>query len=769
MCPVPLPAPHATGQPTPPQQPTPATPDDEDDVVRITTSLVQMDAVVTDKQGRHVTDLRPEDFEIREDGRRRDITDFSYISTAPANLSAASSGPAAKPSRDSKAPAAAAIAPATRALALRPEQTRRTIVLAVDDLGMSSDSFPLVKRALKKYVDEQMQTGDLVAVVRTSSGAGALQQLTSDKRQLYAIIEQLSWRPRGRAISPVFTNPGEAGRGLEIGEAAPNTSNARPESSSGIGSGQSALDALESARQEAFTIGTLGALNFIVRGLRVMPGRKSVVLFSDGLSTFTGGGDASRTNPRGMSGQIVETLHRLTDAASRASVVFYAVHSRGLPTLGVEASDDGLFLGGNNRSGNLREVLSGNDPRVIERRAAFREGQDGLVVLSRETGGFAVLGNNDIGQGLGRVIDDQQGFYLIGYRPDEKTFDPVTGRRRFRSLTIKVKRPGLSVRTRSGFLGFADAERRPAPPTRDEQLVAALTSPFTSGGVGLRLNAFFGDEAPEGSFVRSLLHIDARGLTFKEEAGGEGWHVAEIGILAAVFNADGTTAEQVNQTHTVRVRGETYERILRTGLVYTLNVPVKDAGAYQLRIAVRDGASERVGSVNQYIEVPDVKRGALALSGVVIAGAPPPASASAASPSNTTPVEAASSSSSDPKEEVGAIDPQASPAVRRFSRGMRLDFGYVVYNATLERATNKPRLTTQVSLHRDGKQVFAGTPEPFDPGQQTDLKRLVATGRLRLGGDLTPGEYILQVVVIDALAPERTRTIAQWSDFEIVR
>ncbi|MCA1635940.1 MAG: hypothetical protein LC802_20180 [Acidobacteria bacterium] len=86
-----------------------------------------------------------------------------------------------------------------------------------------------------------------------------------------------------------------------------------------------------------------------------------------------------------------------------------------------------------------------------------------------------------------------------------------------------------------------------------------------------------------------------------------------------------------------------------------------------------------------------------------------------------------------------------------------------------ERATNRPRLTTQVSLYRDGKQVFAGTPEPFDPARQSDLKRLVASGRLRLGGDLTPGEYILQVVVTDALAPERTRTVAQWSDFEVVK
>jgi VWFA-related protein len=733
----------------PQRQPTPAppsVPDEEDDVVRITTSLVQMDAIVTDDKGRHVTDLKAEDFEIREDGRERPITDFSYISTTPANAPA--SATVAERAREGKA---STTTPAMRARALRPEQTRRTIVLAVDDLGMSSESFPHVKRALKKYVDEQMQPGDLVAVVRTSAGAGALQQLTSDKRQLYAVIEQMRWRPRGRAVSLIFNNPEEVGRGLEIGDVAPNVSIAGAEEGVGLGSGQSALDTLEATRREAFTIGSLGALNFLVRGLRLMPGRKSVVLFSDGLSVFTGGDTASRTNPRGMSGKVVDTLHRLTDAASRASVVFYTIHSRGLPTLGVEAADDGLFLGGNNRTGTLRQVLSGNDPRSTERRASFREGQDGLVVLSRETGGFAVLGNNDMGQGLERVIDDQKGFYLIGYRPDEKTFDPETGRRRFRSLSIKVKRKGLSVRSRSGFYGVPDKEGSPAPPTRDEQLASALTSPFSSGDVSLRLTAFFGNEAPEGSFIRSLLHIDTRSLTFTEEP--DGWRQAVVDVLAAVFNADGTIAEQVNQTHTIRVRNEMFERSLRSGLVHALNVPVKNAGAYQVRIAVRDKGTERVGSVNQFLEVPDLSKDSLALSGIVAAAAPATTNASTANPAR----------------EESATETQASPAVRRFSRGMRMDYGYVIYNAKLEPSTGKPRLTTQVSLYRDGQRVFAGTPETFDPGQQTDLKRLVASGRLRLGGDLTPGEYVLEVAVNDALAPERSRTVTQWLDFDIIK
>jgi hypothetical protein len=531
----------------------------------------------------------------------------------------------------------------------------------------------------------------------------------------------------------------------------------------GLGSGQSPLDRLEAARQEALTVDTLSALNFIVNGLRRLPGRKSVILFSDGLSVFTND-EASRLNARGVSGQLVDLLRRLSDSASRASVIFYTIHATGQVPLGVQASDDGLYIGGNNRTGNLNQVImGGNDPRVAERRALHAEGKDGLVVLARETGGFAVLGNNDMGKSLTRVIDDHQGFYLIGYRPDEKTFDPETGQRRFRSLSIKVKRPGLTVRTRSGFYGVPDAERPLAPTTRDGQLLVALASPFTSGGVALRLTAFFGNEEPGGSFVRSLLHIDTRGLTFKDA--GDGWREAVIDVLAAVFHSDGTYAEQINQTHTIRVRQEAFERSQRSGLVHTLSVPVKDAGAYQLRVAVRDAASQRIGSANQFVEVPEFKEGQLALSGLVAAAAPPPPNAAASSPGGPA-VRTASDGQTGAASEAEA---QASPAVRRFRTGMRLDFGYVIYNAKLDSSTGMPRLTTQVNLYRDGRRVFAGEPEPFQVGQQGDLKRLVASGRLRLGADLTPGEYILQAVVTDALAPQRSRTVTQWLEFEIVR
>ena len=114
-------------------------------------------------------------------------------------------------------------------------------------------------------------------------------------------------------------------------------------------------------------------------------------------------------------------------------------------------------------------------------------------------------------------------------------------------------------------------------------------------------------------------------------------------------------------------------------------------------------------------------------------------------------------------------DAQAGPAVRRLTHGMLLDFGYVIYNAQLDRTTLRPQLTTQVRLFRDGQQVFTGKELPFNADRQTDLKRLVAGGRLRLGTNLQPGEYVLQVIVRDALAKEKYRTASQWIDFEIVK
>src|SRR5215471_11142801 len=228
------------------QQPARQTnPPDEDDVVRITTNLVQVDAVVADKAGKRVTDLKPDEIQIFEDGRQQKITHFSYI----AGASAATPGHAIT-DKNSPAPP----------VALKPDQVRRTIAIVVDDLGLSFESTQLVRRALKKFVDDQMQLGDLAAIIRTSGGIGALQQFTSDKRQLSAAIDHVKWYAGGRAVGGAFAPLGT--------ENLPNT-NAEV---------QASYTDTQQFREELFTVGTLGAINYVVRGLQGLPGRKSVIL-----------------------------------------------------------------------------------------------------------------------------------------------------------------------------------------------------------------------------------------------------------------------------------------------------------------------------------------------------------------------------------------------------------------------------------------------------------------------------------------------------------
>lgn len=152
-------------------------------VIRITVNLVQVDAVVTDSKGRHVTNLQPADFEILEDGRPQTITNFSYIFTAkPPGTEAHAATP----------PAATGV-PAVPPVRLQPEQVRRSIVILVDDLHIAFQNMVYVRKDLSKFIDNGIQPGDLVAILHTSGGLGVRQQFTNDKRVLHAAVDRLRY------------------------------------------------------------------------------------------------------------------------------------------------------------------------------------------------------------------------------------------------------------------------------------------------------------------------------------------------------------------------------------------------------------------------------------------------------------------------------------------------------------------------------------------------------------------------------------------------
>jgi len=726
--------PPQTPQSSPTPAPEPQKPEDVD-VVRITTNLVQVDAVVTDNKGKIVTDLKPQELQIFEDGRQQKITHFSFITTTSPETAGA---PEVKPKTvDRNAPPP----PPTR---LKPEDIRRTIAIVVDDLGLSFESTYYVRRALKKFVDEQMQTGDLVAIIRSSGGMGALQSFTADKRQLYAAIERVKWYAGGRSGVAAF------------GPMEPLTR----------GAGGPDLDALkaeqEQFRQDMFSVGTLGALSYVVRGMRELPGRKSILLLSDGFKLVEREAPDRTMGLQRLSNvdRTMQGLQMLIDQASRASVVIYTMNATGLQTLGLTAADDT-----SDRSpAELNQALD-------ERRLAAFDNQSGLDYLAQKTGGIAIKNNNDLAGGIKRIMADQKSYYLIGYRPDESTFDPRTGRRKFHHITLKVTRPGkYSVRMRNGFFGISDEETAPAQRTLAQQMVGALSSPFGATGVHLQLTSLFANDAKVGSFMRSLLHVDVHDLTFTNEPDGS--HKTIFDVLAVTFGDNGVPIDQpTGRTYTIPMSEDSYQQKLRTGLGFTITVPTKKPGAYQLRISLRDTATQRIGSASQFVEVPDLKKNRVAVSGIVLSAtnlrrAATPATAPALPATMSQPEPGANPTQA---QEGIEQNPEASPAVRHFERGMLMSYGFAIYNAHLDKATNLPQLTTQVILFRDGKPVFTGKENQFKVGTQADLKRLLAGGAIQLGGNLSPGEYMLQVIVTDLLADEKHRVATQWMDFEIVK
>ena len=693
--------------------------DEKDDVVRISVTLVQVDAVVTDKDGKPVIDLQKDDFEIYEDDKRQLITNFSFVST---QTSSATNAPTPRQKDNSLN-----LSPPAR---LRPAQVRRTIAIVVDDLSLSMGSAESVQYYLRKFVEQQMEPGDLVAIIRASGGMGALQQFTADRRQLRSAVDRIRWNPQSEKIGVFKPINDDTMQSVLKGTIRDDQK------------GKQFEENISDFREQLFTVGMLGALNYVVRGLRELPGRKSVLLFSEG---FNLPGSMGRDGFARSASRVEGALNRLIEFANRSAVVLYAIDPRGLVVPMIEAADD---VAGLNRA-QMNDVLS-------QRMHQLTDTTNGLNYLTKETGGFVVAGSNNLGRGIKRVLDDQTGYYLIGYVPAETTFRQFSGRMPFHKIAVKVKRAGMNVRSRGGFFGVANEEARPAPRTPMQQLTAAVTSPFTSGDIHLRLTSLFGNDLQTGYYVRSLLHIDARDLLFTDEPGD--WKSTAIDVAAITFGDNGIIVDQSIQTYTMRLRSENLEQALRSGIVYTINLPLKKPGAYQLRTAVRDSNTELIGSANQYIDVPNIGKGRLALSSLALGGNDILADLNRDQPGH-----------SGESQTADQVRSEAGPAVRRMRPGDDINYAFVIYNAKVEKASGSPRLTMQLRMFRDGNQVFAGPVTQLQLNPQADWRRINVSGSVRLTPNVQPGEYVLQILIADTLSKGKHGTATQWSDFEIVK
>jgi VWFA-related protein len=718
---------------------------------RTGTSLVTVDAVVLDRDGQHVTDLTLDDFEVVRAGKRQPLRQVVYVpltgggALLPTASSMSSVAPAGPGGGDTMTPTVSAPvstpAPTRRLgpdpLASRARTSSRLIAIVVDDLGLSFESTAYVRRALSSFVDEQVQASDTVAILRTGAGVGALQQFTSDKRLLHAAIDRVRWTILSRsgvsAFSPVVPPNAMGG----TGNGGSGTAEASKE------------DTMEGLRTTMLASGSLAALEYVVRGVEQLPGRKSVVFVSEGFRLLhRPEGYATQGNSR-----VWKAFTRVMDRANRAGVVVYTMDARGLQTTGLTAEDDPQPVppppGGAGGGGGLdvaaqKAILEGQ----AERHSFLFDSQEALVYMAEQTGGFAILNNNDLARGFGRVLNDLRGYYLLGFESSETKGSAWEAG----DIRIRVKRPGLRVRARQGLFGPADPERATDAAPGDPLVMAAL-SPFVAGALDVRLTALFAHDAKDGSYVRSMFYVDPGGVRFDESVAGR--HVAQLTLLLMMVGDNGQIVSQFRRTVDLDLSAEELAQVRQRGILYHARMPLKASGGFQVRAAVRDEKSGQLGSGSQFFEAPLVGKQRLALSGIVMQGEQPKAPFAP----STEGTEAGLA----PADSDDALF--SEPGIRIFRPGADAVYSCEIYDGATDQALG---LATYATLLRDGREVFRSRAAPVARRTSKSALQVVpVAGRLSLGPKMPRGPYTLRVTVAQSRVGKVVRQASQWVEFEV--
>ncbi|MGZ5434661.1 MAG: VWA domain-containing protein [Pyrinomonadaceae bacterium] len=702
-----------------------------DDVLRITTELVQVDAVVTDKNDQVISDLKLGEFSLYENGKRQELQFVEYV------------GADSKP-RVERNTAAAGRGDSDVARNLSAADLHRVFAFVVDDLTIPAEDMSTVRSLLTDFVDKRMDEGDLVAIVRVMGGVGLLQQFTSDKQLLHRAIDQLTPRRHPYAA---FNNlegvdrldPKTALSGGGGGEVATRT-----DLTSGMDMTLPGGDLDSDLTPDGYTRGsralvTLTVAGSVIDSMKSLPGRKNMVLFSGGLPIFdstqsqisVNGAPVSIQETRSLGTSVTYLIQLLADRASRAGVAVNTMDVRGLKaSRGVSSFTD---PGNEAKSGLGRFDSSGQTFGRAPDLAIFDNvgldtltGHQGLEALSQATGGVSISNTNNFNEGLDRVISRSR-YYILAYRPTE----PFDGK--FHKLQIKVDRPGAKVYTRVGYVAKADEPAKSL--TKEQALIKAAMAPLAKRDVNVSGAIQYRFVPDNRAMIDVNLRIDASELEFKQASDGK--YQTTLDVVGFVVNRLGKTEVGFSQTLNASLTPEEYKRALTNGLGYTGQVQL-DPGGYQLRVAVRETETGRLGTLSRYLEVPDMSRRRFTASSIFLHAV------------DTT---------AGPKAQ-----PVALTSLRQISRKDDLRYSVVVYNAKTDK--DKPQLGTRLTISRADKIIFQGPIQPVEL-RGADASQAVRLGQIGLS-KLSRGHYFLTLEVTDDLADKKSPTLVRTIDFSII-
>jgi len=407
---------------------------------RTTSNTIAVEATVVDKSGKPVTDLTAADFQVLEDGKLQPVQTI-YLVTSPTKGGTSSPGTGAPVHPGTSAP----VPPGTSAPAVRSEVRNRVMIFVFDLNHLSADGYKRSRNAVESFLKEGALPSDLVGIL---AGTVMLNnKIDTDKAALLKAMDSKEGmkgpnlaRYNDLRSFPRMVDDAEA---LAIARSDKRvTDNAvqracseRPDECTALG-GRDAMQQQVEAKAREFTTQahrdaqlSLSTLGTLANALGRFPGRKQVVVFSDGFLTL----------------ELESQLKSVVEVAARNNVRFSTLDSRGL-----------------NRDPRTQNFM--NDQPLTTpgdfTAMGVDNNSDAMSSIAIDTGGEFLMNRNDLRPAIDIIATMSGNYYVLGYTPDK----PMDGS--YRKIDVKVTRPGLTIRARRGYVATPkpqDALSAPAP------------------------------------------------------------------------------------------------------------------------------------------------------------------------------------------------------------------------------------------------------------------------------------------------------------------
>ncbi len=508
----------------------------QEEVIRLKANLVQVDVVVTDKDDRPVRDIRKENFVLLEDGASQDISFFSLVEMGmKSDLSRSDSSDISKKTEPPSA--------------FQSEQGR-FIFIIID--RVSHVNRPQLRESLLRFITEDLDPQDQVAVISTGGSIAVFQQVTKNRRVLSLVIDALFGAQTGEHGNAVNAGSLNAG-GLHV---------------------------------EYKSRNTLDVLANIAKNVSHIPGRKIAILFSEYLPVWLS------NNPLSLEVSSFENLsyelQQVIGQARRGGLVFYTIDPRGLTSPIKTASEV---------QGESMLGVSRRREEPFEKMESEMVSRDGMKQLATATGGLFLFTHNDLRAGLQKVIADNQAYYVLGYYSTNSASDG-----KFRRIKISIRnRSDLKVRTRHGYLAASDKDDKKNADSKQAKISNALASMIPLRNIKVAIPQIsVARDAKTGERVANIaLRVDAGSLSFRRE--GER-NLTSIEVIGFVYDIKNRLVDGFSNTINMRLRDEVYERVLREGIPVKSQVRLTKPGLYSIRIVAINLESGEMGTASQWLE-----------------------------------------------------------------------------------------------------------------------------------------------------------------------